>query len=292
VYDIAADQWNQGNNLPTSIVLPPPGDVAEIGPGLLLDDGTAFFLGGNQHTGIYSPSADPEWSNGGDLPAQSGKNIGIMDGPAALLPDGNILFGAGPIDAAGDYLAPSSYFEFDGTTFNRTSDPPNHDCATYLTRLLLLPNGDVMFCREDDSSFYAYHAAAATPPEGVRPVIRHFPANLTAGTTVAIAGFRFNGQSQAVAYGDDSQTATNYPLVRVTNQSSNKVTFLRTSNHTRVDGSGNTVTSMGVATGHEMITTQAAVPANLAPGQYLLEVIANGVPSRPVDVTVIAGKSR
>lgn len=284
VYDIAADQWNQDNNLPVSVI----GIGVEIGPGLLLYDGTAFFLGGNQHTAIYTPGAETPWTNGPDMPAQSGQNIGIMDGPGALLVDGNILFAAGPIDAKGDYLPPSFYFEFDGTMFNRTSDPPNHNCPTYVGRLLLLPNGDIMYCREDDSSFFAYHQSMAQPQPSFAPVIQNCPASLVAGSTVQISGTQFNGLSQATAYGDDAGVATNYPLVRVTNSSNNQVTFCRTFNHTTVDGAGNTVPSMGVATGAAVITTSVAIPSNLAPGNYSLVVIANGIPSAPVNVTVSA----
>ena len=284
VYDIATDQWTQGNNLPTSIV-----QAGEIGPALLRYDGTAFFLGANQHTAGYSAGANPQWTNGGDLPQQNNQNIGIMDGPAALLVNGNILFAAGPINAQGSYLSPCFYFEFDGASFHRTSDPPNSNSTTYATRLLLLPNGDIMMCREDDSSFYAYHSAAATPQDAFRPVIQVCPANLVAGSTVQISGTQFNGLSQAVAYGDDAEAATNYPLVRVTNTANNQVRYCRTSNHTTLDANSNTVTSMGVATGAAVITTTAAIPGDLSPGQYTLEVVANGIPSLPFSVTVSKG---
>jgi len=286
VYDVTNDVWNQGDKLLNSIVLPPPGDVAEIGPALLRYDGTAFFIGGNQHTAVYMPGGKPEWSNGPDLPMQNNGNIGTMDGPAALLVNGNILFGAAPIDAKGDYESPDFYFEFDGTTFNRTSDPPNSNCQTYVTRLLLLPNGDVMFCREDDSSFYAYHPASASPQDSYRPTIQSVPAMIVAGTTVQISGTQFNGLSQAVAYGDDSQAATNYPLVRVTNKSSGNVFYCRTFNHTTVDQSGNTTPSMGVATGAAVITTNVQFSAELPAGDYSLEVVANGIPSMPAAITI------
>ncbi len=128
----------------------------EIGPSLLRYDGTAFFLGANEHTAIYSPNASPQWSNGPDLPDQMVNDqptkIGIHDGPAAIMVNGNILVGAG-VKIADAQSSPSWFFEFDGTTFNRTSDPSNNVTYTYATRLLLLPNGDILFCREDDSSF-------------------------------------------------------------------------------------------------------------------------------------------
>jgi hypothetical protein len=282
VYNIAADSWTPGNALPTSIV----DVVEEIGAGLLLYDGSAFFLGGNQHTATYVASAAPRWANGGDLPMQNSQNIGVNDGPAALLVDGSVLFGASPIDAKGNWHDPSFYFEFDGATFNRTNDPPNNGCPAYITRLLLLPNGDVMFVREDDSSFFAYTPAAAVPQSSVRPVIQTAPSTVAPGTTVQISGLQFNGLSQAVGYGDDSQTPTNYPLVTITNNATGHVRFCRTSNHMTTDSAGNPVSSMGVATGPGVISTSAAIPADTETGASSLVVIANGIASVPVPVAV------
>lgn len=280
VYDIAGDIWLRGNDLPNSIVA-----NYEIGPGLLRYDGTAFFLGANEHTAFYSPSASPKWSNGPDLPDQDGKKIGIVDGPAVLLVNGNILFGAGVTSDQGDFSRPCWFFEFDGTTFNRTSDPSNNDCYTYSTRLLLLPDGDVLFCREDDSSFYAYHSEAV-PQDRFRPVIQTCPASIVPGSTIQISGLQFNGLSQAVAYGDDSQTATNYPLVRIVNKQSGHVRYCRTFNHTTVDNSGNVIPSMGVATGSAVITTNVVIPADIELGDASLFVVANGIPSQPFDVAI------
>lgn len=285
VYTIATDTWTQGNIIPNSIIEPVPGDVGEVGPGLLRYDGTAFFVGGNQNTASYNASASTQWTNGPSIPQVSGTNQGVMDGPGAILVDGNILVGVGPLDAKGDYNAPSTFFEFDGTQFNATSNPPNNNCPTFQTRLLLLPTGDVMFCREDDDGFFAYHPANTTPFAGAAPTILTAPVSLTPGTTVQVSGTQFNGLSQAVAYGDDVAMATNYPLVRLTDGSGN-VTFCRTFGHTTVDGSGNTVPSMGVATGSAVITTNVAIPAGLAPGAFTLVVVANGIPSAPVNVTV------
>ena len=282
VYDISSDQWNRGNDLPVSII----NAVEEIGAGLLRYDATAFFLGANEHTAIYAPTASPQWSNGGDLPLQDEQSLGIVDGPAALLVNGNILFGAAPTNAAGDFLSPCYYFEFDGTMFNRTNDPPNNDCPTYPTRLLLLPDGDVMFCREGDSSFSAYHSDAAVPQDSFRPVIQTCPATFAPGTTIQVSGLQFNGLSQAVGYGDDSQTATNYPLVRIVNKQTNRVRYCRTFNHTTVDNNGNTIPSMGVATGAAVITTNVSIPWDIDNGDSSLYVVANGIPSEPFDVAI------
>jgi hypothetical protein len=150
----------------------------------------------------------------------------------------------------------------------------------------MLPNGDAFWCRQDDSNFYAYHSDAAVPQDSWRPVIQSCPSSLSPGTTVQISGMQFNGLSQVNGYGDDFMNATNYPLVRVVNNQTNHVRYCRTHDHTTVDGNGNVVTSMGVATGSAVITTNVDIPADIDAGDSMLYVVANGIPSQGFPVTV------
>ena len=69
-------------------------------------------------------------------------------------------------------------------------------------------------------------------------------------------------------YGDDVQTASNYPLVRMTDGSGN-VFYGRTYNHS----------TMGVATGNAPVSTNFVPPATLPQGTYNLQVVANGIAS-------------
>ncbi len=48
------------------------------------------------------------------------------------------------------------------------------------------------------------------------------------------AGRQFNGFSQAFAYGNDAQCATNYPIVRFTNIGSGHVFYGRTHDHSTI----------------------------------------------------------
>jgi uncharacterized RmlC-like cupin family protein len=112
------------------------------------------------------------------------------------------------------------------------------------------------------------------------------PNVLIPGATINVSGRQFNGMSQAVGYGDDYTAATNYPIVRIRNVQSGRIRYCRTANHTRVDASGNTVTSMGVATGAAIITTQVRLPTDLELGPSELFVVANGIPSQPAEVVV------
>ena len=72
------------------------------------------------------------------------------------------------------------------------------------------------------------------------------------------------------------ETATNYPLVRITNDSTHHVFYARTHGHS----------TMGVATGTATVSTNFDVPATMETGASKLEVVANGIPSVAVGVTV------
>jgi hypothetical protein len=54
---------------------------------------------------------------------------------------------------------------------------------------------------------------------------------VTRGGSYVVSGHLFNGLSQGAAYGDDAQSATNYPLVRITNLGTGHVFYSRTHDH-------------------------------------------------------------
>ena len=85
-----------------------------------------------------------------------------------------------------------------------------------------------------------------------------------------------------MALGDEEQTATNYPLVRITNTSSGIVVYARTHDHS----------TMGVATGSKTVSTNFDVPANIGSGPSTLVVVANGIASKPANVTVSSARRR
>jgi len=72
------------------------------------------------------------------------------------------------------------------------------------------------------------------------------------------------------------QTATNYPLVRITNNSTHHVFYARTHDHS----------TMGVATGTATVSTNFDVPGLIETGASTLQVVANGIPSAAVAITV------
>jgi hypothetical protein len=108
------------------------------------------------------------------------------------------------------------------------------------------------------------------------PTVTKYPHSVSRGTTYKISGKQFNGLSQAAAFGDEFETATNYPLVRITNTASGHVFYAKTHDHS----------TMGVATGNTIVSTNFDVPADMDTGASTLEVVANGIPSKKVRLTV------
>ena len=231
----------------------PPG---EIGPAILRPDGTVFASGsytssgsGAGNTAIYD-SLTGKWSAGPVFP--NGDNAG--DSFAVLLTNGNVLVEG---DSGRSYT-------FDGTTL--TPGP------TTIGSLMILPNGQVLV----GGGTTAVYTSTGTYQTSWQPTISTFPSSVTRGSTYSISGTQFNGLSQAAAFGDELETATNYPLVRIVNKSTNHVFYARTHDHS----------TMGVATGSAAVSTNFDVPASMETGASTLVVVANGIPSAPVNVTV------
>ncbi|HEV8432985.1 MAG TPA: kelch repeat-containing protein [Thermoanaerobaculia bacterium] len=279
-YDPATDRWVTAGQLVANIV---ETSSLEIGAGVLLPDGRAFFVGANSgRTALYTsgqtPAAPGTWSAGPNIPStRIGQARGAKDGPAALEPGGKVLFPAAPLDGvSGNYLPPCTFYEFDGANLAPVTNAPNSVCPTYVGRLLVIPTGEILWSREDDRHMYLFRSSDS-PDNGWRPVITAVPATLARGTTVTITGAQFNGLSHASAYGDDHTPATNYPIVRIRNQKTGRVHYCRTANHS----------TMGVATGATTVSTQVTISLAADTGPSTLFVVANGIESEGASVNVV-----
>ena len=110
-----------------------------------------------------------------------------------------------------------------------------------------------------------------------RPVITNFIfSSIDAGGNYQIFGTQFNGLGQPNAFGDEFQVDGNFPLVRITNDTTGDVKYARSYSFS----------TMAVATGSTMVSTWYDVPTDIEAGDSTLEVVANGIPSLPVHVTV------
>jgi hypothetical protein len=249
----------------------PPGPTFEVGPGVLRPDGTVFYAGSNTcgpgfpgHTSIYDTETGT-WIAGPDFPG----SLNIADGPAVLEPNGKVLMMASP----GFGNPPSTFLEWDGTALTVAEPSPNAAISgSFFGNFLILPTGQILLT--DFYSVSIYTPDGSYDPAWA-PVIQSAPSTVTPGGSYTISGHLFNGMSQGAAYGDDAQGATNYPLVRITNNATGHVFYSRTHDHS----------SMAVAF-NGRVSTAFDVPANQERGPSRLEVVANGIPSPSVAVVV------
>ena len=268
VYNPTTGQWASAGS---TIVRLPDAGTLEIGPHIQRPNGTSVAFGGTVHNAIFD-FATRTWTPTSDFP--NGNDM--ADAPCALLPNGDVLVAASP----GIFATPVTFFTFDGTTF--TQAPPtrtSRQLTSYQERFLLLPTGQVPSLVADgvpnhiDAELFT---SPGRPDPAWRPNITSVPTTLTRNTSVEISGTQFNGLSVGSDYGDDCTNATNYPIVRLTNGATRHVFYARTHDHS----------TMGIVTGNTIVSTTMDIPANMETGPTRMEVIANGIPSRPRQVTV------
>lgn len=276
IYNPATHSWSTGGSTINTLT---DRTLFETGPSLLRPDGTVFAVGSQGYTSIYNTQS-ATWSAGPRLPmSPQGNHYTSQDGPGALLPDGNVLVAAsgGPIDPNnGGYSDPPvGFLEFDGTKWIAEPSIPNaaSDNSSSIN-LLVLPTGQVL-STDSSGDIEVYTPDTMQHNAAWEPVISKAPATVAPGNTYRLAGVRFNGMSQGSAFGDEDQNATNYPLVRITNVATGHVFYSRTHDHS----------SMAVAS-PKKVTTNFDVPAAQETGPSTLVVVANGIASQPVNVTV------
>jgi hypothetical protein len=234
----------------------------ELGPILRLQDGRAFVIGSNDHTALYKPSTNA-WMAGPDTPGGFGAN----DAPGAELPNGHVIY------AADNGVPQTGVFEFDPiatTTVEIT--PPDQRLSSipcFLTRMLTLPTGQVLFS-DSSTQLWVYTGAGGANP-ALRPVVNNVA--YKGSGIFALTGKQLNGQSAGATYGDDAEMDENYPIVRLTD-STGKVYYCRTSNWTTV----------GVNGGTNIESVNFTLNAEVTAGNYALTAVGAGIPSFPVFV--------
>lgn len=287
-YDSGSQNWSDAGTAPDPLVLLTDGteNYHEIGPAVLRPDGTVFAAGATGFNDIYD-SYDDTWTSGPPFPTiadtdsrcvQPGttEQLVAADAPAALLPNGNVLIASSPIDSVCSWIPPTKFFEFDGSRLMLVAQPSNaRNFPSYIGHLLVLPTGNVLYTNGQPIEIYK---PAGTPDRSWAPTIIDSPSYLRpGGTNYRLTGTQLNGLSQAVGYGDDYQAATNFPLVRITNNATLHVVYARTHNHS----------TMAVATGSStLVSTEFDVPHDIDPGASTLIVVANGIRSDPANVVV------
>lgn len=279
-----ANRWYQAGTTPVSLVDPISCGNFEIGPAITRGDGRIIAFGGN--TGcVGGATADPTaiyveprniWMAGPNVPGGCGQDgslsCDLADAPAALEPSGTILFAA-----SSNYGGhPTHFFEYSGRNVITPAPDPLLNAANsgaYYYNLLVLPNGQIFMT--DFSRDAEVYTPAGRPLAAWGPTIGAVSTGLTRGVAYSLSGSQLNGRSQGAAYGDDVQAETNYPIVKVVNWKTGHVAYGRTF----------AIGQMSIAPGASG-TTRFSLPMTAETGPSSLYVVANGIASPPVAVTV------
>lgn len=262
LYNWKTGAWTTpSNNTAVNLVDP---SSHELGPGVLLPNDFVFYAGATTNNALYNVTKGT-WAAAPSF----GSGLDIADGPGAVLPDGNGLFMTSP----GVYQVGAVFFEWDGTALHQTSAPPNASIdSSYYGNFVALPNGQTLFV--DFSNDVEVYTPSGSPCTGCAPF------NITVNTTLThgsannpVSGSQLSGLTQGSFYGDDNQSSSNFPLVRITDASGH-VVYCNTHNWSGGVGASGTKKA------------QFDVPSTIALGAGSLEVVANGIASAPVAVTI------
>jgi hypothetical protein len=247
-------------------------------------DGTIVAIGATPHNAMFDP-ASMTWTALPDTPGSGATE----DGPGATLPNGNVIFATAPYN--GTFAAGTSWYEWDGTSFTKVGGTTDDaQLATYEHFLVMLPTGELLHTQDSyiSGTIQLYTpapgvAANAIPeilgePElvgsGAEPPTAPIP-TIYKGRSYTMPIARMNGIDLGATYGDDVQTSTDFPIVRVTASASGHVWYCRT--HDPTDRS-TSPDEQGAAT--------FDVPDATEGGAAEIAVIANGIASAPLIVNI------
>jgi hypothetical protein len=186
------------------------------------------------------------------------------------------------ITFGGIFSTPTQLFDFNPAANTITPVSPAipdanlNGLPAFVTRMLVLPTGQLLFS-DSGRQLYMYtgDGAAALP---LRPVINGI--SFTAPGTFTLTGKQLNGQSAGSSYGDDVESDSNYPIVKMTNFAG-QVFYGRTTNWTNYGVDGGLTQNQTVT-----FTLNPLVTA----GNYLLTVSGAGIMSNPIVVSITAAQ--
>ena len=278
VYDPATGLWSAAASVPVIL------GHSEIGPALTLPSGKVLAMGATGKNALYDPIAN-SWSAVPDFPKlNNGLQEEAADNQAAILPNGNVLvitsvFMCNP--SACYWMAPAGWFEYDvaSNTWLRVADDPMTPSASMLangTQALALPNGQIMVTSEGQTGFYT--STSKSDPSWAPVVDSISSTTLSPNVSYMLAGKQLAGLTEGSFWGDEQQNASNYGLVQIMNNTTHDVSYGRTSNFSNTSIAPNTSS-----------TFNFSIDGSAENGASSLRVIASGLTSAPVAVTITGG---
>ena len=267
--------WSDAGTLAT---LTSPAPATRIGPGSDLPNGKVIQIGGNNQTAIFTPSgtfsSGGTWASGPPLPV----GMGADGAPGAMLPDGHFIFMADTVPSR----SPTKMFDYnyaDGTLTDITATLPSQlrsrmsFSAANTFRFLVIPNGGILVTTGSGSFNIFQYIPSGTPLDSWRPYI--YDIFRSSPSQLSLDGFNITGISEGATYGCDARMSSNYPIAKLTQVG--LVKYGRTSGWTP---------GIGDPTFFNFDSAVIDIPAGLAPGTYNVSIIANGIESLSVPVTI------
>ncbi len=281
IYDPATDSWSSAGNTPTSL------ESSEIGPAITLPNGKVLATGVTGDHALYDPASN-SWSAVPSWPKlKNGLQLAADDNEAVILPNGNVLTVTAvfPRDTGNaTSMAPARYVEYDWASntwlwrpddlvSSSTSQCPNG------TFMLPLPNGQILVSNNGKMELFT---STESSNSAWRPIVDKVSSDtLSPGNTFSISGKQLSGLTQGQQWGDEWEAATNYPLVRIVNNASHHVFYATTSGF-----SNTSIAPMAPSTFNMMIGS------DIEDGLSKLYVVANGIESASVDITISGGYNK
>lgn len=229
--------------------------------------GGMFQMGGNVVASNIYDVASNTWATGPTL-----SNFQQADGPGAVEPNGKVLVQISP----GLFASGCTYAEFDPVAGTLAATVNNLFCpadSSFVGHFLVFPTGQIG-SMDYDVNIQLYNPTPGVV-NGVAPtIIPSKNAYLGGSKNNILYGLQLNGMSEGAFYGDDLQSATNYPLIRFTD-SSNKVWY----GFTHDDSTH----AMGPGT---LSYTKFDLNPAMPPGTYTMQAVTNGIGSNKVTVKI------
>jgi hypothetical protein len=288
IYDPVNRTWTNAGNVPTQLsdCNTANGNNAsfELGPNVLTYYSSVLAFGGTTSTTVPSAMAiytitssqGGTWSAGANQPSTCGAAGNLpctmADAPAAAMPNGNVLIAA----SAGLFANPTYYFEYSPPSNTYTAAPGTSDASSstsFYHNFLVLPTGQILQVSTYNSTIQIYTPTGTYSPNW-QPEVVNTSNCLTPGSSYKLSGLQLSGLTQGAYYGDDQQANTNFPLVRIVNNSTHHVFYGRTY--------GWKASVAPLAAG----TTSFDVAMATEAGPSTLYVVANGIPSTGTPVTI------
>jgi hypothetical protein len=255
-------------------ILPNGHVIMAVDAGLGLTTSGNTISGSPIITGIPSTaSLQLGWAvSGSGIPA--GATVSSIDSSSQVHISANatVTANGGVIKFGATFSKPTVLLDYDpvaetiSPVLPALPDANLNSIPSYVTRMLMLPTGELLFS-DSSNQLWVYTSDGVASP-GLKPAITGITRN---GNSFLLSGTQITGQSSGVSYGDDAEMDEDYPIIRLVGRSGN-VYYARTTNWSPI----------GVGTGSTPQTVSFTISPSVPLGVYSLIVSAAGISSEPV----------